>query len=665
MHRSVARRAVTALAVVAVIILSAGFLGLTSPARAAGSSPRPPHLVALHPGNPQLRLAPIRVNVVLVGYQPGAIDTGRLISLLPVDGVPIQRYSAYRGFFFAAGEEYQYHYSVRDAGQSFDDAFFTHLAHTGKTGPPDFYQSQYNADVHNSRDVGPTVRFIDAQSTERWLEQNADASLGINPADYTVFLVNWYGRPDFQFHTYTNRSNPDPDTGTDPRTTLAQTHVRAWGGSTGPTWFFDLSAGPVYTDASFDVDTPNFGDGLGIDYRLPPVWDYGHTGYRPFDDLTGDLAKTIRYAAIDTLFAASPLFDPLATQPLPGAGKTIALDIFEGDPSHSGLADVHPAIVQAQHQRLEPYVPISMSVRDLPLGGAAQTAYEIGTLANVTPDCWNAFGSPIVEFYCYFIGNYPTYFPTGTSDSVIPAVGFTVADNPSHRLHFQGITDDDFATGTPSLIETYDDTPLRASVKAYGYTLLATHEAGHFVGLSHPHDGLDPEQHVDYGPYGPYFVAWAGDESDSVMSYLPGNLSFDAFDIDNLARSLYARESLAADYYAGVILSQPPNPAAYRLLAAADGQFNAADEAVRNERWLNAGTDAYTGTLDIERALQILGLLPGGPSAATRASASSRSALPTAPQLRVATVAPAVVAPGTRPCIAQDTCDVAFRGGGH
>jgi hypothetical protein len=38
--------------------------------------------------------------------------------------------------------------------------------------------------------------------------------LNIDPHDYTVFLIDWYSLPDFQFHVYTNRSNPDPDTGT-------------------------------------------------------------------------------------------------------------------------------------------------------------------------------------------------------------------------------------------------------------------------------------------------------------------------------------------------------------------------------------------------------------------------------------------------------------------
>ena len=605
------------------------------------------------------------MNIVTIGYPRGSIDTNRLVSMLPVDGTPIIEFPAFRGRSYAVGDEFRYQYRVLSADRALEDAFFDHLAHGGTVGAPDFYQSAYNAEIHNSLDVGPKVRFIDAQDTERWLEDNAEASLNINPRDYTVFLIDWSSRPDFQFHVYTNRSNPDPDTGTDARVTLSQPHVRAWGGTSGPTWFLDLSAGPVYTDGSFDVDDADLNGNGTADFRLPPIWDYGHAGYRAFDDLTGDLAKTIRYVAIDELFAASPLFDPLATQPLPGEGKQLALDIFEGDPNTNGLALVHPSLVVAQLQRLQPYVPISMSVQDLPLTGGALNAYEIGSLANITPDCWNTFGDPFTEFFCYFRGNYPSYFPTTTQSVVIPEVAFTVADNPTQRLGFVGNTDDDYATGSPSLIEMFDDAPLRASNHGYAYTLLATHETGHYVGLSHPHDGEDPEQLIAFGPDGDYFVAWTGDESDTVMGYLPGNLSFDVFDIDNLARSLYAREATAADYEAGVLLAQPPNARVYQLLALADGNFQVADAAVRAERWLDAGTQANTGFLDIERALQIDNLLPGRtPATGTAAAAATTGALANAPEMTIPTPRPFAISPADRPCIAEGTCSVPITGGG-
>jgi hypothetical protein len=633
--------------------------------QASADSPVPPRLTAINAGHPTLRVTPIDVNIVTIGYPPGSIDTSRLVSMLPVDGTPILEFPAFRGHVYAAGDEYRYQYRVLSAGRVLEDAFFDHLARAGTVGAPDYYQSAYNAQVHNSLDVGPKVRFIDAQDTERWLETNAEASLNINPHDYTVFLIDWYSRPDFEFHVYTNRSNPDPDTGADPRVSLSQPHVRAWGGTSGPTWFVDLSAGPVYTDGSFNVDDADLNGTGTTDLRLPPVWDYGHAGYRAFDDLTGDLAKTIRYAAIDELFAASPLFDPLATEPLPGGGKQLALDVFEGDPNTNGLALVHPNLVVAQHERLEPYVPISMSVRDLPLSAGALSAYQIGSLANVTPDCWNTFGDPFTEFFCYFRGNYPSYFPTTTPKAVIPEVAFTVSDNPTQRLGFVGNTDDDYATGTPSLIEMFDDPTVRASSHALGYTELATHETGHYVGLTHPHDGEDPEQLIAFGPDGDFFLAWTGDESDTVMSYLPGNLSFDIFDIDNLARSLYAREATAADYYAGLLLAQPANARVYQLLAQADGNFHAADAAVRAEQWLDVGTRANTGFLDIARALQIDNLLPAAtPATAAAAANATTGALANTPQLTIRPARPFATNPSNRPCIAEETCSLPIAGGG-
>lgn len=645
------------IAVTAALMAGITFLSATS-VQARDLAPQPPRLTAIHAGAPRLRVTPIKVNVVLIGYQPGAVDLTRLVGLLPHSGVSLLRDPIYYGPTPGV-DQMQYRYATRVAGRAFDDAFFNHLAHSGSVGAPDFYQTSYNNQVHNSVDVGPHVRYIDAQDTESWLERNADRTMGINPNDYTVFLINWYCRPDFQFHVYTNRSNPDPDTGADPRVTLAQTHVRAWGGSSGPTWFLDLSAGPVYTDGSDNVDTADLTGAGYTDVRLPPIWDYGHVGYRAFDDLTGDLAATIRYAAIDDLFASSPIYNPERTLPLPGDGKQIALDIFEGDPTRSGLANVHPNLVRDAHRALEPYYPISVTVKDLPLSGDARSAYDTATFNNVTPGCWTQFGTPAAEFFCYFLGNYAQYFPTNTSNVVVPAVGFTTTDDASARVHFTGNTDDDYTTGTQTLIEELDTPQLQSSPAAIGYTHLTIHEAGHYMGLSHPHDGLDPEGEFDYGPLGPFFVAWAGDESASVMSYLPGNDSFDVFDNNNLGRDHYGMLSQAADYYAGLVLAQAPNARAYSYLALADGEFQAADLAVRAEQWVAAGADAVHGFSDIERAAAAVGI---GPSAIIRADAATsipQAGAPAAPSVQ------ARVQPGDKRCMLEETCAVTVPGAGH
>lgn len=641
-------------------------LAVATPVRASlpapvSGQPSPLHFTALHPGHPTLRPVRVHVNVVVVGYSATSVDTARLVSLLPTHGVPLEDAPAWHGYGYPAGDELTYDYRVATAGAAFEDAFFGHLAKAGTVGPPDAFQGIYNSQTSRSVTVGPQVRYIDAQDTESWLERHAASALGIDRRDYTVFLVNWYGRPDFQFHTYTNLGAPDPDSGIDLRATLSDTDVRAWGGSSGPTWFLDLSAGPVWADGSFLVDNANITGTPETDDRIPPVWDYGHVGYRAFDDLTGDLAKVIRYVAIDSLFAASPLYDVFATEPLPGGGKQIALDLFEGAAGVNGLDRLHVDAELAQLHRLQPYIPIGMSVSDRPLVGDPLKAYEIGSLASSEPDCWTPYGAREVEFECHFLGNYPSYFPFPTGgDSVIPEVGFTVADDPSARRAFQGSAEGD-GNGTPALVEMFDDAPLRAAVEpfgSYGYTQLSTHETAHFLGLAHPHDGYDPESRLFFSPRaGEFFFTWMGGESDTLMSYLPGNQVVDAFDIANLARNVYARAAGAADYYAGVLLAQPPNAAVNKLLSQADTSFHLADVAIGSERWLDAGTAAETGFMQIARALQIDGLLPS--SAATAASPARRAG-----SVGDLTMTPHVTAPtqafrstpGAFRCIVSDRC---------
>ena len=69
----------------------------------------------------------------------------------------------------------------------------------------------------------------------------------------------------------------------------------------------------------------------------------------------------------------------------------------------------------------------------------------------------------------------------------------------------------------------------------YGFTSLMTHEVGHHAGLSHPHDGYDPQLGVDYSPIDEFYSSWPGDETDTLMSYLDITQRFGVFDRDNIA----------------------------------------------------------------------------------------------------------------------------------
>ncbi len=103
---------------------------------------------------------------------------------------------------------------------------------------------------------------------------------------------------------------------------------------------------------------------------------------------------------------------------------------------------------------------------------------------------------------------------------------------------------------------------------------------GHHVGLSHPHDGYDSESRVDFGPTGDFFFAWAGDESNSIMSYIDLNWDFSQFDRDNMDRFQTAAFIEAANRLAEATLS-------------AERPGRAADELRRADRAIGLAEDAF------------------------------------------------------------------------
>ncbi len=63
-------------------------------------------------------------------------------------------------------------------------------------------------------------------------------------------------------------------------------------------------------------------------------------------------------------------------------------------------------------------------------------------------------------------------------------------------------------TGTQSFVHNF----MTRSVAPYiGFTTIAIHEYGHHFGLSHPHDGFDYEEGIDYG------LKIIGDESGTAV----------------------------------------------------------------------------------------------------------------------------------------------------
>jgi hypothetical protein len=93
---------------------------------------------------------------------------------------------------------------------------------------------------------------------------------------------------------------------------------------------------------------------------------------------------------------------------------------------------------------------------------------------------------------------------------------------------------------------------------------------------------------VDYGPTGPTYFAWSGDESNTMMSYIDLNWDFSQFDRDNMNRFLSAAFARNANRIAADILADPDAGRAADELAAADRLLGASKAAFAGHRYLTA-----------------------------------------------------------------------------
>jgi hypothetical protein len=480
----------------------------------------------------------VPINLVFIGYSDQQVNREALMDQLPATYDPVVRVPRFYGLPGRdMGLHYRFAYRTINATQHFEDQFFHRLAALGTPGNLTYYQQLYNDQQHNVLDVTGPVLYIDAPSVEAWLASNA-RSLGVDVADsYTIFFINWYNRPDFRFHVYTKTDEPDPDTGFNFGAIRDSRKMIGWGGTTSRTWFYDLSAGPDWNTVNWEVDHPDLdGDGH-VDYRMPPIWEYTAGGFRDPSQLGADLGLVTRYVGIDMLFTPSPLYDPINTRPRLGGSKVVSVNMLEDDPASSGLSLINANKARAELSALEPYYRFDVNVQDhQPIETGAQHAFRIWTGLLSDNDCWNAYGTPFAELFCYFdshLSQYPT--PHNPRDYVINNFAFNTTDaNMDQWLGLLGFADDNWRDGTQSYNYVFDYNYTKDL--GYGFTSSTIHETGHHLGLSHPHDGYDPETDVDFVPDGPFFFAWTGDESNTVMSYMDLTTRFGVFNRDNMAR---------------------------------------------------------------------------------------------------------------------------------
>ncbi|MFI5844732.1 hypothetical protein ACIA8K_34040 [Catenuloplanes sp. NPDC051500] len=610
-----------------VTALIAAIVGASAtPASAAAPVPRFTHLA---PGSQPTLVEKVPVNVVFLGYDRQEVNQAQFTSGLAKTYVPEVRSRQWYGEQEKLGITYAYDYKISYADRGYEDSFFTKLSSLATPAPLTAYQEAYNAQEKNVLDVTEN-NYIDGPSVEKYLAFHPPR--GVDTRRNTIFLINWYGRADFKFHLYSKTGEPDPDTGFDFGANRDSRKMMAWGGTTaddeetglGATrrvWFADLSAGPEANMANYIVDQLDVDGDDYPDYRMPTAWEYTAGGFRSPAALAGDLAKLTRYVALDLLMTTSPLY-PVELPTANGLPKTINLDsnTYEGWPGVDASAQyIKPQLLVKELSELRWRNKLDYDNQDI-AWDARNTACFTGQFVTGEPCYEGQALPPGANLFLYndeFIAR--TKDDAGKVDYELPLINYVYTDeNAGTPL---GYADDNWVDGTQSYVFSF----LSPGIVAAGYGLTTTqiHEAGHHLGMSHPHDGWDSESGADIGASGDFFFSWVGDENNSMMSYIDVNWDFSQFDRDNSDRFLTAAYNEGANALAADVLASRNARKGTADLYAADLALGLAKKAFANHEYRAAYTFAEEAYNAVVRAAKKAGVDPNTAADAMRAQAEA------------------------------------------
>jgi hypothetical protein len=564
-------------------VLGLGLLAAT-PAEAA-----PPTFEYLDPGGQPTLVEELPVNVVFVGFDRDQVVQSDFEEGLPETYEPVVRARLGYGVEEKLGITYEYDYRIKFASAQYENRLFSELSRLAEPAPLTLFQEDYNNQASNALDVTDN-HFIDAPSVEKWLAENAPD--GVNTRRNTVYFINWWDRPDFKFHVYTKTNEPDPDTGYNFGELRESRKIVAWGGTTARdeedglgsirrVWFYDISAGPESWGGNWNVDDADIDGDDEPDYRIPVIWEYG--SYRAASELSGDLAKLTRYVALDLLFTTSPLYAPeLPTDEPP---KSINLDsnTYEGWPGVDASQQyITKPLLMSELRPLLRRNKLSYDNQDLPFTGEAKRCYEL-QVQDIS--CYPNLGFP--AFANLYLQNLfelaRTQDDQGRVDYELPIFNYALITEDAPAL---GYADDNYVDGTQTFVFSFVSPGIVEA--GYGLTTTLIHEVGHHVALSHPHDGYDSESGTDFGPSGDFYFAWAGDEANSIMSYIDLNWDFSQFDFDNMDRFQTAVLIEAANRLAGEALEADDPEEAYDELREADRAVGRAERLLAGHQYRDA-----------------------------------------------------------------------------
>ena len=568
-------------------------------------------LDTLQPGEFVVQKQTVPVDIVFIGYRPGQVNDSALLASLPATYKPVVRYPQFYGLNGRdMGLEFRFKYRAVHQTRDFENRFFSFLTKIGTEGPPTAFQQQYNDQDKNVLDVTGPVLYIDGPQVERYLASRDSG----DPRRYTIYFINWAGRSDFRFHVYTKTDQADPDTGYNFGVQRASRKMIAWGGSQSRAWFYDLSAGPESWTNNWSVDDDQ------SEYHMPPIWEYVSGGYRAPLQLSSDLGMVARYVGIDLLFTSSPLYDPLVTAPDVNGSKVAHVAMLEDDAGSSGLTFINREFMKRELQRFEPYYSWKVGLTDTnPVDADAKRSLDIFAGILTTDDCWSAFGTPFAQLFCYFSANLPRYIPAYKPRDYVGEIFAynTTADSLGDQFGLLGFADDNWVDGTQTHVFMFDSPEYRDL--GYGFTTTGIHEFGHHIGMSHPHDGYDSEQGLDFDSVGPFEFAWSGDESNTVMHYLALSNGFGVFDRDNEYRWEMAGYLNWSNAVVGDIIGHPKARQVWGLVVAADQIAGISVDAFKRWDFLTAAAAARQAYALVAAAAQQIGAATPTLDAARRA----------------------------------------------
>lgn len=562
----------------ALLLLSASLLAscTTRPQPAPGTDTEFGRLGTLKPGEQDSIRTRLKVNVVFVGYRealPGQVQTAQNVNTrdfqdtLPKSYETIARIPSAYGNTEYTGNVFDYDYNYVFADQAFENDFFGFLSRSATQRPLTVYHKYFNCQfvTETDEETGeeyqvPTDKCeapsplinrpvtenweIDALATENWLADNV-SRVGVKPGEYTVYLVNWYGRPDFKFHSYTRADAADTDTGTR-FGARASRRLIAWGGSVRQgaapqrVWFYDLSANPdPWTDAWDVTNADSTGDGRP-DYRMPPIWEYGtrkaSTAYGR--KVSVDLAQVVRYTALNLLFTPSPIYRVALTPPRMPQEIELDVHVEQGEGARDPGTLLNRTLLQDRVSVLQPFAKFSTNIRQTALDGDLADVYNcffpIEAEDICSPDFADFSGEELFQFG---VRELRESYRTAGDKYLLPIYAFNDASDSQGGL--LGVAYDDGQTGTQSFVYSFL-TPSLINPAGYGFTDTTVHEVGHHLSLSHPHDGYDSEEDISYGSSGRFRFVDSGDQSATIMSYNDLSRTFGQFNLDAQYRYLTA-----------------------------------------------------------------------------------------------------------------------------